>query len=138
MERARFESARLLATLLVVSISQGDEWREPTSGDAERLKRVIADLEAIVRDRSLLGSLTEEERARLLRAAADVHEPDIVQRRRWAKAVRRNEKAAKASRDDAVLAATGIRLLRAKPVFTTPNVFPPDGFEQSEVTDDPG
>lgn len=34
-----------------------------------------------------------------------------------------------------VLAGTGIRTLRAKPVFTTPNVFPPVGFEQADVAD---
>ena len=56
-----------------------------------------------------------------------------MQRRRWGKAVRRNEKAAKAGRIEAVLAETGIRALREKPVFTTPNVFPPDEFEQVDV-----
>ena len=34
-----------------------------------------------------------------------------------------------------MLDGTGIRRLRAKPVFTTPNVFPPEGFEQHEVDD---
>jgi NAD(P)-dependent dehydrogenase (short-subunit alcohol dehydrogenase family) len=36
-----------------------------------------------------------------------------------------------------VLSETGIRVLREKPVFTSPNVFAPRGFEQSEVEDDP-
>ena len=114
-----------------------DEWLEPSPMDAERLKAVIAVLEEIVRDRGLLGSLTVEERTRLLRAAGDLYEPDLVQRRRSSKAVRRNEKAAKAERDRAVLADTGIRVLREKPVFTTPNVFPPEAFEQTEVNGDP-
>jgi NAD(P)-dependent dehydrogenase (short-subunit alcohol dehydrogenase family) len=118
-----------------VSVAPRDEWF--SSLDAETLKAVTAVLEEIGRDRSLLGSLTVEERTRLLRAAADVHEPDLVQRRRWAKAVRRNEKAAKAQRDEDVLAGTGIRVLRQKPVFTTPNVFPPKVFEQADVRDDP-
>ena len=61
-------------------------------------------LEEIVADRALLGALTVEERTRLLRAAGDVYEPDLVQRRRWGKAVRRNEKAAKAERIETVLA----------------------------------
>ena len=30
---------------------------------------------------------------------------------------------------------TGIRQLRSRPVFTTPNVFPPEGFEQQDVED---
>ena len=33
---------------------------------------------------------------------------------------------------------TGIRRLRAKPVFTTPNVFPPEGFAPDDVVDDTG
>ena len=41
-----------------------------------------------------------------------------------------------AQRDEAVLAETGIRVLRERPVFTTPNVYPPDGFEQAEVGGD--
>ena len=40
-------------------------------------------------------------------------------------------------RDEAVLAETGIRVLREQPVFTTPNVFPPAGFEQADVDDEP-
>ena len=104
---------------------------------AERLKAAIEALEAVVRDRGLLGELTVEERTRLLNAAGDVFEPDLAQRRRWGKAIRRKEKEAKLERDESVLAETGIRVLREKPLFTTPNVFPPDGFEQVEVDGDP-
>src|SRR5579862_4977870 len=101
--------------------------------DAERLKQAIEALEAVVADRGLLEALTVEERTRLLTAAGQVYNPDIVQRRQWGKAVRRREKAEKAERDETVLAETGIRVLRERPVFTTPNVFPPDGFEQVDV-----
>ena len=118
-----------------MSVARNNGWSDPSSPDAERLRAVTAALEEIVRDRGLLGSLTVEERTRLLRAAGDVHEPDLVQRRRWGKAVRRNEKAARARRDEAVLADTGIRVLREKPVFTTPNYSPPEAFEQAEVRD---
>jgi len=89
-------------------------------------------LEAVVRDRLLLTQLTVEERTRLLAAAGDVFNPDLVQRRQWAKTLRRRGKAEKKQRDEAVLAETGIRVLREKPVFTTPNVFAPEGFEQVE------
>src|SRR5829696_8283414 len=119
-----------------MSVAPNDGWLS-SSDDAERLRAVTAALEEIVRDRSLLGALTVEERTRLLRAAADVHEPDLVQRRRWGKAVRRNEKAARANRDEAVLAETGIRVLREKPVFTTPNYAPPESFEQADANGDP-
>ncbi len=97
------------------------------------LKAITGALEAVARDRSLLGALSVEERARLLAAAGDVYNPDIVQRRRWGKALRRREKAAKQRRDESVLAGTGIRVLRQKPVYTSPNVFPPDDFEQVDV-----
>ena len=36
-----------------------------------------------------------------------------------------------------MLAETGIRVLREKPVFTTPNVFAPAEFEQADVDDEP-
>src|SRR5690242_1191536 len=74
---------------------------------AARLRAATALLEAIARDRSLLGTLSVEERTRLLSAAGDVFEPDLVQRRLWGKAIRRNEKLAKRERDAAVLAETG-------------------------------
>ena len=118
-----------------MSLRQLEEWYDGPATDAERLRLVISILEEIVADRSLLGALTVEERTQLLRAAGDVYEPDLVQRRRWGKAVRRNEKAAKAERIESVLASTGIRALREKPVYTTPNVTPPDAFQQADVDD---
>jgi NAD(P)-dependent dehydrogenase (short-subunit alcohol dehydrogenase family) len=103
----------------------------------DRLNEAAEVLELLARDRGLLAALTPEQRTRLLNAAGDVFNPDIAQRRQWGKAVRRREKARKLERDEAVLAETGIRVLREKPVFSTPNVFPPTGFEQTEVADDP-
>jgi NAD(P)-dependent dehydrogenase (short-subunit alcohol dehydrogenase family) len=100
---------------------------------AEQLKAATELLEAVVRDRSLLATLTEEERTRLLSAAGDVFNPDLIQRRQWGKTMRRQQKRTKLGRDETVLAETGIRVLREKPVFTTPNVFAPDEFEQQDV-----
>jgi NAD(P)-dependent dehydrogenase (short-subunit alcohol dehydrogenase family) len=88
---------------------------------AERLKAAIETLEAIERDRTLLQELTVEERTRLLSAAGNVFDPDVVARRRAAKELRRRKKNAKLAEDEATLAETGIRMLRSKPVFTTPN-----------------
>src|SRR3954471_17785411 len=116
-----------------MSARKRQSWNEHSATDAERLKAVTAVLEEIVADRALLGALTIHERTQLLRAAGDVYEPDLAARRRWGKAVRRNEKAAKADRIEAVLAGTGIRTLREKPVFVTPNVTPPEDFVQDEV-----
>ncbi len=103
---------------------------------ADRLRAATELLEAVAADRSLLRALGEEERIRLLNAAGDVFSPDIEARRQQAKARRRREKADKLRRDEAVLDATGIRSLRAKPVFTTPNVFAPDGPGPIDVDDE--
>jgi NAD(P)-dependent dehydrogenase (short-subunit alcohol dehydrogenase family) len=105
------------------------------NGVVERLKALADELEAIVADRSVLKALSLEERTRLLAAAGDVHNPDVVQRRRFNKVVRREKKAARAGRDESVLAGTGIRVERAKPVFTTPNVYPPGAFVQEDVAE---
>jgi len=88
-----------------------------------------------VADRSLLQSLPLEDRTRLLNAAGNVYEPDVLERRRQIKAERRQQKQHKALRDQGTLAETGIRTLRAKPVFTTPNVFAPALEGPDEIDD---
>src|SRR5438128_7756276 len=109
-----------------MSARRFDQEPDASAADAERLTLARTILEEIVADRALLGALTVDERTQLLRAAGDVYEPDLAARRRWGKSVRRNEKAAKADKIEAVLASTGIRTLREKSVFVTPNVTPPE------------
>jgi len=92
-------------------------------------------LESVVANRSLLEGLSVQDRTRLLSAAGDVYCPDITERRLRTKAKSRQLRAEKVQRDQDVLAETGIRTLRSKPVFTTPNVFVPEGFEQRDVDD---
>ena len=104
---------------------------------AARLKAATELLEAVAADRTLILGLSEQERTRLLTAAGEVFHPDAMERRRVTKIRNRQRKAEKVKRDESVLADTGIRALRSKPVFTTPNVLPPAGFEQQEVTDNP-
>ncbi|MEO8199873.1 MAG: SDR family oxidoreductase [Gemmatimonadota bacterium] len=82
-------------------------------------------LESIVDDRGLLATISPEDRRRFIQAAGQVYHPDPVARRRLVKTAVRQRKAAKVTQDDQVLAATGIRTLRRKDVFTTPNVYPP-------------
>ena len=82
-------------------------------------------MEAVAQDRLLLGGLEDDERIRLVNAAGDVFCPDVDERRRRSKTRRRQSKSDKVAREEAVLSQTGIRSLRAKPVFLTPNVFPP-------------
>ena len=102
----------------------------------ERLREAIALLESIAADRSVLEGVPDEERRRLLQAVASVYHPDRVERRRMAKVVARERRASRVQQDQGVLHETGIRSLRRKPVFHTPNVFPPERFEQQDVDDE--
>jgi NAD(P)-dependent dehydrogenase (short-subunit alcohol dehydrogenase family) len=103
----------------------------------ERLRETIDLLEAIAADRSVLSGIPDEDRKRLLQAVANVYSPDRVERRRMSKVVAKQRKAARVRRDQDVLRETGIRTLRRKPVFHTPNVFPTvsvsDGFKPDDV-----
>jgi NAD(P)-dependent dehydrogenase (short-subunit alcohol dehydrogenase family) len=105
----------------------------------ERLRETIELLESVATDRSVLAGVPEEERKRLLQAVANVYSPDRVERRRMAKIVDRQRKAARVTRDQSVLNETGIRSLRRKPVYHTPNIFPTvsvtDGFTAQDIHD---
>ena len=105
------------------------EHEEPVADDAaaDRLREATEALEAVVRDRTILRQLTEEERTRLLSAAGAVFTPDVATRRRAVKELKRREKNERTRLHEEVRAETGIRALREKPVFTTPNVYPPRG-----------
>ena len=101
--------------------------------------RAIAELlERIATDRSLLEDLPAADRERFLKAIANVYHPDRVERRRMAKVVDKQRKAARVTRDQRVLQQTGIRAVRRKPVFTTPNVFPPPVNAQSPISNSQG
>jgi NAD(P)-dependent dehydrogenase (short-subunit alcohol dehydrogenase family) len=103
---------------------------------AARLRAAADALEAVVADRALLQALSLEDRTRLLNAAGNVYEPDVEVRRRQIKAERRQAKRHKAQHDQGTLNETGIRSLRAKPVFTTPNVFAPQLVPPDEIDDE--
>ena len=100
-----------------------------------RLLEATALLREIARSKDLLSGLSPEERTDLLNAAGDVFCADPEERRLRVKAQRKRRRAEKLARDEEVLASTGIRTLRDKPVFTTPNAFPPEDFEQHDVSD---
>jgi len=97
-----------------------------------RLQQTVETLEAVAADRRLLAGMTPEERTRLTIAVGNVYNPDPATRRRMAKAVVRLREAEKIKQDEAVRAQTGIRELRRKPVFTTPNYLPPPATAQGE------
>ncbi|MEQ2007812.1 MAG: SDR family oxidoreductase [Limisphaerales bacterium] len=111
---------------------------EPAPGEtvAACLLAATELLEKVAGDRALLAQLTLEERTRLLTAAGEIFCPDLKERRRLVKARVKQRKAEKLQRDQAKLHETGIRKLRREKVFMTPNVFPPDNFQQQEVTED--
>jgi len=90
-------------------------------------------LESIAADRAVLRPVPADERERLHRAIAEVYNPDPVTRRRMVRAAERRRTATRNLRADSVLNETGIRTLRRKPVFTSPNVFPPPDFEQENT-----
>jgi NAD(P)-dependent dehydrogenase (short-subunit alcohol dehydrogenase family) len=99
----------------------------------DRLRDAIELLESIAADRSVLSGVSDEERARLLHAVATVYHPDRVERRRMAKVVARRRKAGRVKDTEATRAETGIRALRRKPVFHTPNVHAPESFTPDDV-----
>jgi NAD(P)-dependent dehydrogenase (short-subunit alcohol dehydrogenase family) len=94
-------------------------------------------LEAIEANRGLLDQLPEQDRQRLHLAVAQLYNPDPVARRRRQKAAERERSANQTAKAGAVLHETGIRVLRRKPIFTTPNVFPPENYKPRDTdTDD--
>ncbi len=99
----------------------------------ERLRATVELLELIAGDWRLLDKLPAQDRRRLHEAVARLYDPDPVVRRRRMKAEERARKAAGTRREETVLQKTGIRELRRKPVFTTPNVYPPGGFLPRDV-----
>ena len=90
-----------------------------------RLRAATDLLESVVADRGLLAALGPDDYRRFIQAVEQVYHPDAVARRRLVKETIRRRKAEKTRKDEAKLHQTGIRELRRKPVFTTPNYFPP-------------
>jgi len=97
----------------------------------ERLRSAIELLEGMAANRTLLDRLPAEDRHRLHQAVAQFYNPDPIARRRMVKAAERERTAAQAQRAGAVLEQTGIRTLRRKPGFTTPNFPAPPALEPS-------
>ena len=107
---------------------------------ADEVRRRLLDAMAVLREviaaPELVNELDADERADFFNAAGDVFCPDPEIRRRRTKLLQQQRRNERARRDDDVLAETGIRTLRRKPVFTTPDVFAPADFEQVDVDDD--
>jgi NAD(P)-dependent dehydrogenase (short-subunit alcohol dehydrogenase family) len=92
---------------------------------SDQADAAILFLEAVRERRALLAELTDEQRARLLRAAGEVARPDPWSKRELVRAAARRRREEQRARDEAVLSQTGIRKKRAEPVFTTPPLLEP-------------
>jgi NAD(P)-dependent dehydrogenase (short-subunit alcohol dehydrogenase family) len=107
----------------------------------EDVRRRLLDAMAVLRDvvaaPELVNELDATEKADFFNAAGDVFCPDPEIRRRRTKLLQQQRRSEKSQRDDETLAETGIRTLRSRPVFTTPDVYAPKHFEQHDVDDDP-
>jgi NAD(P)-dependent dehydrogenase (short-subunit alcohol dehydrogenase family) len=112
----------------------------PPSGDVavtpERIREITALLEAIAADRSVIDAMPLDDQMRFANAAGEVFVPDPAERRRRARALKRERASIRTTNHQEHLNETGIRALRAKPVFTTPNVFPSIDAADTETVSD--
>jgi NAD(P)-dependent dehydrogenase (short-subunit alcohol dehydrogenase family) len=106
-----------------------------TENAAQQLRAALHILEKAATNRSLLAELSTEEYSRLLKAAGEVFLPNPKEKRRFIKTRIRQRKAEKLQREQHVLNQTGIRELRRRPVFTTPDPLPAPPFRPEEVED---
>ncbi len=91
----------------------------------DRIRAAIEILEEIGEDRSILAHADLADQRRLTQAAGRVWTPDETRRRQLTRALAKKRKAEATRRKEATLGQTGIRKLRRRPTFTTPNVYPP-------------
>src|SRR5687767_70978 len=98
-----------------------------------KLRSATEFLESFAADHSLLQGVPAEDRSRFHLAVAQAYNPDPVIRKSRLKAAERERNANRLQQDTSLLDETGIRCLRRKPVFTTPNVFAPEDFIPQDV-----
>jgi len=107
--------------------------------DRETLRRQLVEttrvLQQVAASRDRIALLSAEEKIDFLNAVGDVWCADPEERRRQAKARKRERRAARVRTDESVLDETGIRMLRRQGVFTTPDVTAPPDFLQRDIDD---
>ena len=91
----------------------------------DQMQEAVLLLESVASDRSMLMALSEDYRVRLHKAAGEVFCPDVRQRRKLNKAIIKKRREEKLSKDQNQLNESGIRSLRKKTVYTTPDFYPP-------------
>ncbi len=90
-----------------------------------RIRAAIELLEEICEDRTILAHADEADQRRLVHAAGEVWTPDVDKRRRLTRALSKKRKEEATLRGEKVLNESGIRTLRRRPTFTTPNIYAP-------------
>ncbi len=107
----------------------------------EKILQACLLLEAVDADRGLLIQVDPELRKRFLTAAGLVSRPDRDARRKLVRAGRKQNRADRKASDAELIEQTGIRELRAAPVFQTPAFLPPPPVnaqcEEFESTPEP-
>lgn len=99
------------------------------------MREALEILDLLARDVALLERLPDAERQRLHDCAGRIYFPDPKARRQRRKAAKRERNMAQIAAEEAVLQDTGIRALRRRPVFTTPNYPSPAALPPAEVAD---
>ena len=93
---------------------------ESPAPDAIALREAQRVLEAVIRDRTLLAQLSHEERQAFLIAAGRTVHPELEQKRKLVRALRRTERLRAERHDRGLVATTGIRAAREASVFVPP------------------
>ena len=128
----------LLMELATLTTPETPAPADPLDPDwLQRVRTAVEVLDQFARNGSLLEQLPVADRQRLHECIGQIYLPDPLARRQHRKAALRQQSRARIRADDAVLHQTGIRALRRRPLFTTPNYFLPEDFvPQPAVGDD--
>jgi len=92
-------------------------------------------LTRVAADRAVLATASAEERARLQQLCGEVARPDLKARKKLHKALQKAEHQQKKTADDDRRQQTGIRQLRAQPVFVTPPLVLPGAADIDDAAD---
>ena len=118
------------------AVRMNDENSQTRGADATlvtRLRAALEVLELLAANGSLLESLELADRRRLHEVIGEIYMPNPALRRQHRRAAIRERGRAQIDKDEAILHETGIRTLRRRPVYTTPNVFPPSSLDAPAV-----
>ena len=132
-DAAVFASRGAISAILV-GMSRKEPSGPPSSSMTEPLPDLIALLERLSDDWSLLEQLTPDDRARLHRAVAKLSVEKLGAARKRTKDAARERKRAQVEREEAALGETGIRTLRRRALVTMPSQLPPPDMEAMPET----